>query len=182
MSETRNIVLKRRSTLSYPISSYIARILWGFCKLLFRILPRHLYSIRSCLLRLFGSRIGVCVRIDPSVDILFPWNLIVEDYSSIGRYTVIDNPGLVHIYQGVAISHYCHICSGSHDYTKDCMPLQMLPIFIKENVWIGTRAFVGPGVTINRDTVVGACSCVVKDTLDNSLVVGNPARILKKRA
>ncbi|MFE9429057.1 sugar O-acetyltransferase [Kitasatospora sp. NPDC006697] len=53
------------------------------------------------------------------------------------------------------------------------------PVTIGENVWLGGGAIVCPGVTIGRDTVVGAGSVVVRDLPAGVLVVGNPARVVR---
>ena len=52
-------------------------------------------------------------------------------------------------------------------------------IVIGERVWIGGGAIVCPGVTIGKNTVIGAGSVVVKDIPDGVLAVGNPCRVVK---
>jgi len=54
------------------------------------------------------------------------------------------------------------------------------PIVIGNNCWFGDRVFIMPGVTIGDGVVVGAGSIVTKDIPANSLVVGAPAKIIKK--
>lgn len=54
------------------------------------------------------------------------------------------------------------------------------PVVIGRNVWIGAGATILPGVTIGDNSVVGAGSVVTKDVPDDTIVVGNPARIIKK--
>ena len=53
------------------------------------------------------------------------------------------------------------------------------PIVIGKNVFIGARSIVLKGVTIGDGAVVGAGSVVVKDVLANTIVAGNPARVVK---
>ncbi len=53
------------------------------------------------------------------------------------------------------------------------------PIIIGDNVYIGTRALIMPGVTIGNNCIVAAGSIVTKDIPNNSLVAGVPARIIK---
>lgn len=53
------------------------------------------------------------------------------------------------------------------------------PIVVKNNVYIGTRAIIMPGVTIGENCIVGAGAVVTKDVPDNSVVAGVPARIIK---
>ena len=54
------------------------------------------------------------------------------------------------------------------------------PVHIGKNVWVGSGAIILPGVTIGNNSVVGAGSVVTKDVEPNTIVVGNPARVLRK--
>lgn len=54
------------------------------------------------------------------------------------------------------------------------------PIHIGSNVWIGFDACVMPGVTIGDGAVVGARSVVTTDVEPYSVVVGNPARMVRR--
>lgn len=53
-------------------------------------------------------------------------------------------------------------------------------VSIKENAWIGEKSIILPGVTIGKGSIVGAGSVVTKGTDDYTIVVGNPARAIKK--
>ena len=53
------------------------------------------------------------------------------------------------------------------------------PITLGSNVYIGARSTILPGVNIGDNVIVGACSVVTKDVPNNSLVIGNPARVIK---
>jgi acetyltransferase-like isoleucine patch superfamily enzyme len=50
------------------------------------------------------------------------------------------------------------------------------PVTIGDNVWIGRRGIIYPGVTIGEGAVVAAGSVVMNDVLPNTIVAGNPAR------
>lgn len=54
------------------------------------------------------------------------------------------------------------------------------PITIHDNVWIGGNVVVLPGVTIGRNSVIGAGSIVTKDIPENVIAVGNPCKVLRK--
>ncbi|PML38972.1 transacetylase [Vibrio breoganii] len=55
-------------------------------------------------------------------------------------------------------------------------------IVIGEDVWIGANVTILKNVNIAKGTVVAAGSVVTKDTLPNSIVAGNPAKLLKYRS
>lgn len=54
------------------------------------------------------------------------------------------------------------------------------PITIGNDVWIGGKATILPGVTIGNNVVVAAGAVVTKDVPDNTLVGGVPAKVIKK--
>jgi putative colanic acid biosynthesis acetyltransferase WcaF len=62
------------------------------------------------------------------------------------------------------------------------MPLLKPPIRIEDQAWICADAFVGPGVVVGEGAVVGARAVVTKDVAAWTVVAGNPARFVKKRA
>ena len=61
-------------------------------------------------------------------------------------------------------------------------PGKVNPVIIEDNVWIGRRASIFPGVTIGQGSVVAACSVVTRDVPPNTLVGGIPARQLRNLA
>lgn len=55
------------------------------------------------------------------------------------------------------------------------------PVTIEDDVWIGQRAMLMPGVTVGAGSIVGAGSVVTKDVPPLSVVAGNPARVIRTR-
>jgi acetyltransferase-like isoleucine patch superfamily enzyme len=54
------------------------------------------------------------------------------------------------------------------------------PVIIGNNVWLGERAIILKGVRIGDNSVVAAGSVVTNDVSENTIVGGNPAKIIKK--
>jgi len=55
------------------------------------------------------------------------------------------------------------------------------PIIIGDNVWIGANSTVLPEVNIGNNVTIGANSVVTKDIPNNSIAVGNPCKVIKKK-
>ena len=170
-----------RTAQKYTRTEQFRWVLWIFGQVFFRFSPRLCFGWRRFLLRCFGAKIGAHVNTYPSTRIYFPWNLVVGDWSAIGEDAFIYNLGKVTLGEKVTVSHRAHLCAGTHDYTRMDMPLLKPPIKIRDQAWICTDAFVGPGVTVGEGAVVGARAVVIKNVEQWTVVAGNPARQIKKR-
>jgi len=93
----------------------------------------------------------------------------------------IYNLGPVTIGDHTVISQDVYVCAGTHDYTRSNLPLLRPPIAIGSGVWICAGAFIGPGVTISDNSIVGARAVVMKDVPPGVVVAGNPAKVVKAR-
>lgn len=171
-----------RGDSPYTRNEKIGRILWNYLgQKLFRLTFHNWYGIRNSLLRLFGARIGSHVRLRPTVLVEQPWNLRIDDHSSVGDYTTLYCLGPVSIGKFVSISQRAHLCAGTHDINHPQLPLVRPPIVVHDQVWIAADAFVGPGVTVGEGAVLGARGCAFKDLSAWGIYGGNPARKLRDR-
>ena len=170
-----------RKQKSYSYSEYFGRILWSLVSPFFYFSPRNFFIWRSFLLRLFGAKVGKNVNIYPSAKIYIPWNLSIDDFSSIGEWVLIYNLGRVKIGKAVTISHKAHICSGTHKYHLPNLPLVKNPIVINDYAWVCSDAFISDGCIIGEGSIIGAKSVVVKNVKKWQIVAGNPAKFIKKR-
>ena len=174
-------VTANRSSCKWTPREQLGRLLWGFAWWIFRLSPRPFWWWRRALLRLFGANIGNKVHIYPTVRVMMPWNLHLEDYCAIGDHVILYALGPIHIGRRTTISQGSHICAGSHDWRDPEFPLIKPPISIGPDVWICADAFIGPGVTVGRRSIVGARAVVMKDVDAEVVVAGNPACRIKAR-
>ncbi len=54
------------------------------------------------------------------------------------------------------------------------------PIVVKDKVWIGGNVVILPGVTIGEGAVIGAGAVVTHDVEADTIVAGNPAKVIRK--
>lgn len=170
-----------RAARKYSWGEQLRRILWSAGHWLVRLSPRPCFAWRRMVLRSFGARVGAQVHIYPRTHIYMPWNIEIADWAAIGDDVLIYNLGKVRIGAHATISYRAHLCAGTHDFTSPELPLLKPPIDIKAGAWIGTDAFVGPGVTIEASAIIGARAVVVKNVLAGEIVAGNPARVVGRR-
>jgi acetyltransferase-like isoleucine patch superfamily enzyme len=106
----------------------------------------------------------------------------------VGERTLINYGTSIYAGSLVHIGAHCHI--GTHTIMMDndfhrLEPERRLerpqsrPIVIEDNVWLGGRVIVLPGVTIGEGSAIGAGSVVTRDIPARSLAVGSPARVIR---
>lgn len=87
-------------------------------------------------------------------------------------------------YNGIVFGHNVlfapgvKIISSNHAFSESRLPLKSGPVVIEDNVWLGANCVILPGICIGKNSVVGAGAVVTKNVLENSIVAGNPARII----
>jgi putative colanic acid biosynthesis acetyltransferase WcaF len=166
----------------YTRSEYARRLVWILVRrTLFRWSPKRLFRWRNFLLRTLGARIGPNSVVESTVQIVHPWLLEIGDWSHVGAAANLYNLGPVTIGDHTVLSQGVYVCAGTHDYTKPNLPLLRPPIRIGSGVWVAAEAFIGPGVTVGDNAVVGARAVVAKDVPAGAVVAGNPAVVVKQR-
>jgi putative colanic acid biosynthesis acetyltransferase WcaF len=173
-------IVRHLQNRNYPRSTQVKRVIWAATRVLFCCSPAFCHGWRNFLLRSLGARIGLGVQIHSSVRVMFPWNLTIGDHVVIGRDVQLYALATITIDTQVLVSQGVHLCAGSHDYTQPHFPIAHLPIRIESGSWIAADAFVGPGVTIGAGAIVGARAVVTRNVEPATLVVGNPAKIVKR--
>lgn len=160
----------------------IKRTLWFFVNGLFFVNPINPFSgLKVFLLRLFGARIGKGVVIKPSVNIKYPWNLVIGDFSWIGEKVWIDNLDQVAIGNNCCLSQGAMLLIGNHDYRSTTFDLMVAPITLEDGVWIGAHALVTGGVTCKNHSVLSVKSVASSNMEPYFIYRGNPAVKVKER-
>lgn len=127
-----------------------------------------------------GARIAENACIGDGKVVGRPSNLRVGSYSFIGGAELMLH-GLLEIGANVCINDGVIILTATHDVEDPAWSQIAKAVHIEDYAWIASHAKILPGVRIGRGAVVGACAVVTKDVPPGAIVVGNPARILKKK-
>lgn len=136
---------------------------------------------RSWVLRLFGAKVGYKVVLKPGFRVKYPWLLSLGTHSWIGEDVWIDNLVLVTIGANVCISQGTYLCTGNHDWSDPAFGLRVKPIVFEDGSWVGARAVICPGVTIETCGIAVAGSVVTNNIPPYEIHAGNPARLLRRR-
>lgn len=108
----------------------------------------------------------------------------IENKVKIDNNVTIKNG--VQIWDGIIIEEDVFIgpnvtfCNDRHPKSKN-KNFKLEPVVIKKGASIGANSTILPGITIGENALIGAGSVVTKDVEPNSIVIGNPATLLKKK-
>ena len=128
---------------------------------------------------LFMGNIGERSRVMP------PLTVVRGNRVKIGRNVVVMNNSLfmaaggITIEDDVMVAANVQLISNNHDL-YDHQILTCKPVRLKRNCWIGAGATILPGITVGENAVVAAGAVVTKDVEDNTVVGGNPAKVIKR--
>lgn len=151
---------------------------------------------RKCLVNV---KVGNGVRIFNFVN---AYGCSIDDNSKVGAFVEIQKGSTIG--KNCKISSHTFICEGVHIedncfvghgvmFTNDLFPRatnpdgspqsetdwKLVETFIKKGASIGSNATILCGVTIGENSMVGAGAMVTKDVAPNTIVAGNPAKIIK---
>ncbi|MDT3699209.1 MAG: DapH/DapD/GlmU-related protein [Thermincola sp.] len=117
---------------------------------------------------------------------LFSSRITIGDNSGIGINASIGGP--CHIGNDVMMGSDCVIYIRNHRFDRTDIAMwrqgfyDEKPVTIGNDVWIGGRVTILPGVKVGNGVIIGANAVVTKNVPDYAIVCGNPAKIMKMRA
>jgi len=137
---------------------------------------------RQAILRQLLGSVGEDSRIESPFQCVYGQNIHIGDHVYLNVLCTILDCAEVRIDHHVMFGPAVQVYTAAH-LLQAAGRIQGLeiakPVVIEDNVWIGGGAILLPGVKIGRNAVVGAGSVVPRDVLANSVVAGNPARVIR---
>ena len=140
-------------------------------------------SLREVCARQFLSNVGKNVNLEKGA--MITSSMEIGTNSGIGINAKIH--GKVIVGENVMMGPDCIIYTTNHKFDRLDIPMREQgfskekPVFIGNDVWIGGRVTILPGVHIGNGAIIGAGSVVTKDVPEFAVVGGNPAKIIKYR-
>lgn len=113
-------------------------------------------------------------------------DIVLEDNVNIGFNCVISSLSRIVIKKNHLMAAFCYLVGGDHDSDRTDIPVLMQGrsskgIMVEENVWLGAGVAILDGVTVGRDSIIGAHAVVNKDVPEFAIAAGVPAKFMWDR-
>jgi len=166
------------------IISHIPKLRWFFyrCFLSWPDWPKPLTSyLRAAYWRVQMKSIGKGSRISHQVKIIAAPNISIGHNSHITNKVILDGRGGIAIGNDVLVGYESIIITLTHNHQDKDTLIRLQgayckPVLIGNDVWLGARVIILPGVRIGDGVVVGSGSVVSKDVQPFIIVAGSPAK------
>ena len=137
-------------------------------------------EVRELLSRIWGQPLDESVRMFP------PFYTAFGKFTKVGKgvfinfgCTFLDRGGIT-LEDNVFIGPRASLLTENHPEQPEIRHnVYTKPILIKRRAWIGAGAIILPGVTVGENSIVGAGAVVTKNVPDNTIVTGNPAKVIR---
>ena len=142
--------------------------------------------IRVFLIKMIFKSVGENVNIQKGVYFGKGKKISIGNNSGSGEYSRLAQADDIIIGNDVMIGQELMIITHNHKFSDKSVLLRLQggisqPVIIKDNVWIGARVIILPGVTVGQGSVIAAGAVVVKDVPPYAVYGGVPAKLIKKR-
>ena len=149
------------------------------------IFSKLIRKIRSSVALYLFDSCGSNINIEKDADFGSGQGISIGDNSGLGINCRVRGP--LTIGNDVMMGPDVVIMTNSHNFDRIDIPMNVqgsaIPkkVIIGNDVWIGTRVIILPGVTIGNGVIIGAGAVVTKDIPDMAIVGGCPAKIIRYR-
>lgn len=128
---------------------------------------------------------GRQVNVEQGANFYTGWEVEIGDHSSLGIRCRV--PFNLKVGKDVMMGPDVIVIGENHQFANCDLPMRLQgykeypPVRIEDDVWIGARVIILPGLKIGRGAIIGAGSVVTRDVPSYAICAGNPARIIRFR-
>lgn len=119
--------------------------------------------------RLQARGVDACIEVGEGTSFSNNVQVIAEEHVRVGAHCLIGDAVLI-----LDSDFHNLSAAGRHP-----LPGSSAPVILEDNVFVGSRTIILKGVTIGKDSVIGAGSVVVRSIPAGVIAAGNPARIVR---
>lgn len=157
--------------------TYLEKMVWSIVN----IFPK---SLRKVFYKLIFANFGKNITIDEGCYFRYPWKISIGDNTVINRgcefYPSVKNAkSIIKLCDGVILGPKVIFFGAGQDPSNPAEIDVSGSIVVQNNAYIGGNSTIRYGVTIGDSSVIGAGSVITKNVGENSVVAGNPARVIR---
>lgn len=134
--------------------------------------------------RLFRA-CGDRVNVEQRANFFTGWEIEIGDDSSLGIGCMV--PYNLKVGKDVMMGPNVIIIGENHQFARCDLPMRLQgytkfsPVQVEDDVWIGARVTILPGIKIGKGAIIGAGAVVTKNVPPYAICGGNPARVIRFR-
>lgn len=184
MEQQRNAIEIMRSgepiSMNDPAYAETATVIaetWKTCEEI-NCVPRTCWELHDIIVEKLG------IHLPQTSNMVQPLHIDVASGLEIGENVFINYncsmmaAGGIIIEDNVQIGPDVMLVTTNHDFNRRDIVIHK-SIILKKGAWIGSRSLILPGVTVGENAVVAGGAVVTKDVEPNTIVGGNPAKVIK---
>jgi acetyltransferase-like isoleucine patch superfamily enzyme len=157
-------------------------------------LGKHPFIVKPWHIEIFGTPISIGNNITllgcaDKMTRLTVWSdtkdiqgIIIGDHVLISPGVRISAANRISIADSCMLASHVYITDSDWHgiYDRSMPPREKSFVVLEENVWVGDSSIICKGVTIGKNSIIGAGSVVTSDIPANVIAAGNPAKIIKQ--
>jgi maltose O-acetyltransferase len=150
-----------------------------------KIIGKISKRIRYILVKKMFLHCGKNVNIEKGATFGMGASIRIGDNSGIGYKCQVPND--IQIGENVMMAPEVIIFSQNHNFIRTDIPMifqglqNKRKVIIEDDVWIGRRVIINPGIKVGKGSIIAAGAVVTKDVPEFSILGGVPAKLIKKR-
>ncbi|MDF2943095.1 MAG: putative acetyltransferase [Herbinix sp.] len=139
------------------------------------------WTLRKCIYEMYGMKIGRNARIGMNTVIINPKGISIGKRTIINEFCHLDGRGGLKIGNNVSVSINSMILTTTHLIDSPIFEYIEGAVVIEDNVWLGSNSLVLNNSFIKKKCIIGAGAVFKGISEPDSVYIGNPVKLLKKR-